>query len=399
MVSAGTHRSANASVSLPPGRLTASKLALAQKCPGSFAIGHVQTEGAAAHTGIQVHRFLEKMLLDGQLRFDLTTDTKARAVCQEIDPLDVLEAARAGLTGPVEILPETAFALSPDATEAVVLPETEDHRDYSQAPEGWVCGTADVVVICEHEKTVAITDWKTGALASVTPAEENLQLRFHALAAARVYRVDRVIAQVAHVGPDGAIHPSPCEFGPEDFEQIADELRGITEEVSRAAAGGQDPHPTFVVGEHCRYCPAFAACPAQAGAAQALLDLSEKENAEELTPEIVVAAWQRLQAVEAATKKVRKALQDYVAGREEGIPLGGGVELGLAITQRDSIIPDVAMPILRERYGVNADRAVSVTKKGLRGVAGDETPEVVREIEEKDGLSTSYSEGLKERRT
>ena len=382
---------------LPQGRLTASKLALAQKCPGSFTIGHVQTEGPASRAGIQIHRFLEKMLADGQLRFDLTTDPKAHAVCQKIDSLDVLDTVRAGLTGPVEILPEIAFGISPDGTEALVLPEAEVHRDYSKAPEGWVCGTADVVVISEHEKTAAVTDWKTGVLASVAPAEENLQLRFHALAAARVYGVERVIAQVAFVGPDGAINPSPCEFGPEDFEQIARELQEITGSVARVGegAGLQNAQPAFVVGEHCRYCPAFAACPAQAGTAQALLD----EKTEELTPETAAAAWQRLLAVEAATKKVRRALQDYLVGREEGVPLGGEAELGLAVSQRDTIVPGVAMPILRERYGDVADGAVSVTKKGLRGVAGDETPDILREIEEKDGLSTRYSESLKERRT
>lgn len=387
---------------LPQGQLTASKLALAQKCPGSFAVGHVQTESPGSSRGVQIHKFIEKLLIYGEMRLDLVADPEARKVCRALDAGQLIYTARGGIPGPVEILPEIAFAIAPDATEAVVLEKTNNHRDYSDAPEGYICGTADVVVVAHggpggpEESTAVITDWKSGG-GAVPPAEQNLQLRFHALAASLIYGVEHVIAQIAYVGQDGAIHPSPCEFGPGDLQKISRELQEVATRVNGVRQDPDQKAPrreSFVVGEHCRHCPAFAACPAQAGAAQALL----QEKTDELTPETAAAVWERLQAVEAATKKVRKALQEYVAGREEGIELPDGAELRVATSRRETIVGAVAMPVLRDRYGDLADKAATVTKKGLKELAGEEAAEVLQELEERRGIKTTYSESLRESR-
>lgn len=97
---------------------------------------------------------------------------------------------------------------------------------------------------------------------------------------------------------------------------------------------------------HCRCCPAFASCSAQPGAAQALIE----EKLEELTLERTAEVWERLLAVEAAAKKVRKVLADYIDNRGERIPLQDGRELRLFQTRRDTILSAVALPLLRDRY-------------------------------------------------
>lgn len=402
---------------LPLGRLTASRLELARKCPGSFAIGHAQSDSAPANTGTQIHRFIEHLITTGEFILDRIEDETAREICAKLDPRIISEIARGEgriaddeLHGETElgpdpkILVEHQFALAPDTAEAVSLPEktgSEErlHRDYSEAPANYVCGTADVVAVYENARSGAagsgvavITDWKAGR--GVIAPERNLQLKFHAVSTSLVYNVEIVVVQIAYVFPNGTIHPSAFTFYKADLVQAAQELRSILVGVEEARMGS----PLFRTGSHCTYCPAFASCPAQAGAAQAILGA----DAEELTPQKAAEIWPQLQAVEAATKKVRKALGTFVENTPEGIPLKdpadpeAGKILRFSNTTRDTIRPDVAMPILRRKYGEDADKAVTITKKGLQSVTGSEYKKVFDLIEEEDGVKASYSGSLKE---
>lgn len=386
-------------VKLPLGRLTASRLALAKKCPGSFALGHVETDSPPARTGTEVHAFIQRMLVDGEFDPAGVTDPDARAISEKLDPSEVLEVVRGygadeetedTVSGAAEILAEQGLALSPEANHAISLPDDGEARDYSAAPNGYLCGTADVIAVTGE--AVVITDWKTGAM--VSPPERNLQLRFLALAASLVYEVDTALVQICYINPDGTLHPTSAVLERGDLEGIAGEMEGLTAAVQKGRLGA----PTFRLGDHCRQCPAFASCPAQAGAAQALIEM----EAEELTPATAAEAWRRLVAVEAATKKVRKTLQDYLANRGEGIDLAapddpaGRAELKLIETRRETIVPEVAMPLLREIYGDEADMAVSVTKKGLQKLAGERARELLSDVEDGEGIKTTYSESLKE---
>lgn len=141
-----------------PGPLTASRLELAAKCPGSFALGHVQTESEAAGKGTEIHAFIETLLSEGLLEPQALTDPEARSICERLDPTEVFRIA-AGRSlagenaeeeedpGEGQLLVEHALALSPDAGEALAFPEGGGHRDYSEAPEGYVCGTADAIAV------------------------------------------------------------------------------------------------------------------------------------------------------------------------------------------------------------------------------------------------------------
>jgi hypothetical protein len=136
-------------------------------------------------------------------------------------------------------------------------------------------------------------------------------------------------------------------------------------------------------------CADFAS---QAEAAQALLEFKD----DELTDENIGTTWRRLQAVEAAAKKVRAALAGYLEIKESPIALGGGAELKLIEATRESIIPDVAMPILRDTFGDDADEAVSLTKKGIERLAEGHAKQVLATLRDAGATKTTYSKSLRE---
>lgn len=54
------------------------------------------------------------------------------------------------------------------------------------------------------------------------------------------------------------------------------------------------------------------------------------------------------------------------------------------------------MPLLREAYGQEADAAASVTKTGLKKLAGKDLSGVMGRLEGAGAVETSYSESLRE---
>ena len=382
-------------------RLTASRLALASKCPGSFAYPHdgeLHADGPASK-GTAVHAFIEALLAWGSCEPGRVEDPEARAVCEGLNPSDVVGVSGAAL-GDFHV--EVALAYDPATGEAHVL-GGDHHRDYSAAPSGFVCGTADVVALWdeggdgqERNGRILVTDWKTGSRASIAPANENPQLAFLALAARKALGRpdDSVAAQLAFVDAGGGISLSRHEFADEELAAAEEEILRILRSVEESRAGEHPEAPRLVTGGHCRYCPAIARCPAMAGAAQALL--SEKDD--ELTTHSVAAAWERLQAVEAAAKKVRASISAYVASErcEGDVDLPGGSSLRIVESRRDKIDPNLAMPMLRGAYGEGADAAVSVSKTGLKKLAGPDLSRVMGELEHAGAVEVTHSESLRE---
>lgn len=242
-------------------RLTASRLELASKCPGAFALPHTERESAPAATGTLVHSYTEGLLTGADPT--LPSDPAARRICSGIDPEKLLAVATTGHPdSPIQV--EQAVALGPNADHAVLLPKAARHRDYSAAPEGYIPGTADVVAVVVNEETVvvneetvAVTDWKTGSTMPTDP-ERNPQLRFHALAQALVHGATAVDVQIGYIGPDGEIHASSFRFEAEDLARMAAGFRGLMERVNAARYAQANARPLLVVGGHCVHCPAFS---------------------------------------------------------------------------------------------------------------------------------------------
>lgn len=384
---------------------------MAAHCPGSFALAHDDHENPAAEKGTAIHSFIEAVLADGIYEPEKVENPSAREVCEGLDPSQLIDVAgaRMGNLGDLgELHIEVPLAYHPATGEAVAL-DSEGHRDYSAAPKGSVCGTADAVALWEEEdgRYLLVTDWKTGSRL-VDPPYRNLQLAFLALSASRVFgqktdskpdgtadgmpdgMQEHVIAQIAYVDGSGAITVTAHEFSKEDIQSAEAKLRALAQSVERSRGG----EPRLVVGAHCRFCPAFARCPAQAGAAQALLE--DKDDS--LSDAKVGEAWERLQAVEAATKKVRAALTDYVASAapDGGVKLPQGSVLKIVESRREKIDPALAMPVLRAAYGEEADAAVTISKTGLKKLAGDSLSRCMAALEESDAVEVSHSESLRE---
>ena len=381
---------------------TASRLDLARACPGSFALPHHARETPQATKGTLIHEYLALLINQGLAEPERVMGPEARAVCAGVDPAEVLEIC--GFSGADAPAAEVAFAYDPVRGDAVALeagPAGASHRDYSRAPEGWVCGTADAVAVGEDR--VLITDWKTGAYA-VAPPERNPQLRFLALAAARAHGAREAAAQVVYVDRRGRLSASAAEFGSEELERIASEVRATLRSVGLARLRAQDaphgfshaiPDPRDLkTGAHCRLCPAFSGCPAQAGAAQALL----RDKDATLTERKVAEAWATLQAVEAATRRVRATLAAYVAASGGSLELPGGKALRLVESRREKIDAERALPLLRGElgFGERADGAVSVSKTALGKLAGSDLPGVMAALEEAGAVEVSHSESLRE---
>jgi hypothetical protein len=378
----------------------------------------VETENEASAKGTLVHAYIERVLATGEENVSGIRDPETRRLCERLDARELYWIAKAShdtdkdLVGPQfggplatdldaldEIFTEVPFALDPKTAQARPLP-SDGHRDYSGAPEGWVCGTADAVAVAKGmsrlsesapaEDEVVITDWKTGMI-PVDHPEANLQLRFLALAAARSYGVRKATVQIAYIDNEGEITVSAFEFGLRDLDEIAEQLRAISRRVEEARTESL----ALKVGSHCRYCPALRFCPAQASAARSLLDAAGEAAAGELTPREAALIWNRLQTVKHAIKVSEEVLQAYVE-QEDGIELPGGGQLKLVTSKRDKILPEVTMPLLRDLFGDEADKAVSITKKGLSAVAGERAKALLTEIGQRDGIRTSYSERLQE---
>lgn len=374
-------------MSLP--QLTASRLWLAVACPGSFAHEHTVTTSEAAERGSQVHSYIAATL-SGERTLS-PEDEKAAGLCARISDADLDAVAMPAGDHDTELHVEAAMYLSP-ASGAAGLLEGSHHRDYSGAPEGALVGTADVGAV--EEDRVRISDWKTGVGEVPDPAG-NWQLRFLALAAARIFGKETATVQVARIAASGEITPTEADLSPQDLEEIACELDELAGRVEAGRAGDPEYRP----GPQCRYCPAFSRCPAMAGAAQALMDSSE-DGEEELTPRKAAELWQQLQAVEAATKRVREALTEYVYSRP--ITTEEGKELKVLTSRREQIDSSRAFTILREYLpGDEAmAEAVAVTKSSLsRALDKEAAAEVLAAFKEAGAVSESYSESLREVRS
>ena len=190
--------------------LTASRLSLAARCPGAFVLPHFGRETPEATRGTAIHAHVARLLEDGLWEPEREEDPEARAVLLRMGPAEL--RASCAFEGVSSLRAEVPFALDPSSGTARLLPPASGgHRDYSSAPAGSVCGTADAVAAGDGR--VLVTDFKTGSF-PVAPPETNPQLAFLALAAARAYGAPEAVARIVRVDPEGRLLASTAEFSP-----------------------------------------------------------------------------------------------------------------------------------------------------------------------------------------
>lgn len=330
---------------------TASGLTRALRCPASLRLPQVQREaGAPAVTGTQVHSFLEQVAqLGRESALEAVTDERARRICEALQ----LEGLPLG--DGTSWAAEVAFGwhLGTGAAREV---GRNVGRGYPTQP-GEVYGTADLVALSPDKSTVYVLDVKTGR-GWMPSAGESAQLRFLALAACVTYGCAQAEVGHLHVREDGSVYPERATLDALELDLFGEQLRQLH-------ADAQAGRGRLAEGPWCRYCPAFASCPAKAALACASVDVPAA-----LTPEVAAAAWARMKAVRQVLDRVEEALKEYA--REQPVALGDGLVLGPVETSRDELDGAKVYAAMAKLYGPEVAQAsveLEASKKSVdRGV-------------------------------
>lgn len=404
---------------------TASSLWLAALCPASHVLPQTRMVSADMERGTAVHRYLERLPEVGRARALAEVPPEHREMCERIDPAQVpqglREAAYAWNVDTGEVL-HLGNGIGRDYTAALrrKLEERDgsadqeamhragqgggaaaqarlhegggrpvvakgDHEAAAAQPVGrWIFGTADVV---ETDGPVVVSDYKVTDVpidgnSLLKPAGQSHQLRFLALAVARLTGADAV--EVAHlrVGGDGRIDGSDrAGLGYFDLAQVGEEVRGIVAGVERAAGQAQ---PDLSPGDHCRFCAAAQRCPStRALIGQLIEDL-------DMAPLPVIAdavAWQWVKEARAALDLLDQELRRRAALMPIHLPDGREVR-EVEVEQR-RLDPRVTFDVMRDAYGRGASwQAMETSKAAVQRVTGGGAGlrSVLKEIEARGGV-------------
>lgn len=282
-------------------RFTASSLARVSACPVSEALPHVQTASSIdAARGTAAHEFLFR-LHNGELREDALAEVPAehREYCASI-ALEPVPGAIAEVALSYDVLRRTARVLS------------VSNREYGELGPSEIAGTCDLFIPAPPRGVATVVDWKTthdvDGMERFAP-----QLEFYALALARVHHLARIRYEIVAIDDRGQPHYAvQVELDFEDLEVIADRLveawRSVGDAERAAAQHARSSSAPWVPnvsdGEHCRYCPAWRACPAK----RAVLEAVGR------TPEPNGATYLLVQDLERWAELGRETLREAVRG-------------------------------------------------------------------------------------
>lgn len=330
---------------------TASGLTRALRCPASLQLPQVQREaGAPAVTGTQVHTFLETVFeLGREAALERVTDERAARICAALD-LSTLP-----LGDGTNWASEVAFGwhLQTGAGREV---GRNVGRGYPTKP-GELYGTADLVALSADNTTVHVLDVKTGR-GWMPSAAESAQLRFLAMAACATYGCSQAEVGHLHVREDGAVWLERASLDALELDLFAEQLRQLQATVE--AREGR-----LAEGPWCRYCPAFASCPAKVALACASVNAPAQ-----LTPETAAAAWLRMKEVRQVLDRVEEVLREYASTTP--VSLGNGMQLAAVESSRDELDGAKVYATMAKLYGPEVAQAsveLDASKKSLdRGV-------------------------------
>lgn len=238
-------------------KIGASSMKRWSKCPGSVKLseGIESRSSVFAEEGTKAHELGEKWLLEGETAIAGYPVDMVEHVSVYVDA--VAERDDAHLHN--ELLVEQRFHLH------------ELHSD--------LFGTSDAIVWQPGIERLSVIDLKYGAGVPVE-VEDNPQLQYYALGALLANKqwkpreVEVVIVQPRCPHPDGPVRAQVLQVV-DLLDFAADLVEAVkrTEEASAKYAGALDKgwySEWLSPGDHCRFCPAAAICPAQKNKAQQL---------------------------------------------------------------------------------------------------------------------------------
>jgi hypothetical protein len=365
-------------------RITASSLDRAIACPASTALPAVWEESSpAAERGIAIHEFLDGSITHGRdaALAKVPADAPWRPLCEAIDLSLVLQGAKTAAT-------ELALAYDIENDSGRVI-GSHLNRRYGDTT-GEVPCTADLAIEYESGPPLVL-DWKAGHQTVVV--HENRQMEMLGLAYARAKQINAVQVAVAMVHDSGFIEVDDVlVLGPMELARIANDVANAVDaskEMQRAVSAGEpiDVRP----GDHCRYCPCKAACPAQVGLIRELarapgqslgpllgdagkerLATALRERIATLDADAIGRAWQMLGVIESLVETARSQLTNRIL-ESGGLTMQDGSRLDAQTEKREGIDGRIALPLLRT---LNLEEAAEpkVTKAAIEREARRATP-------------------------
>jgi hypothetical protein len=320
--------------------LSSSRLELADKCPGHLTLPHVDEPNEWSEAGTERHAADEDAINAGEI------------------PEEYMDRWP-GLTWRSEV-----SYMYDVATDSARFLGVGIERAYGPRGPLEIPGTVDVEG--RGRGMIVIVDRK--GFEAQAPAADHPQVRFLALAAARVQPADRVIVAIRpEIGPMDIDEIDPV-FG---LDVIAHDVKALlirSAAVRRDARAGK-PAP-FNTGRHCRWCPAFAACPKQAELKALVVqdddnpDLALQTYLDADSAPDVYALYKRIGILH---KRIAQSLFAYAAGTP--IPLGSGRMFGrVDKLGNEKLDGNTVHAVVKEMHGqAAADAAVirTATKKRL----------------------------------
>lgn len=351
--------------------LTPSSLSRAAACPASQALPHTQIATHYTRRGTALHRFfflVSTQGVDAALAWLIAEVPDLVPAARAID-LNRLPASR-----PESYAAEVSLAWDPESGEAKELGRgLERDEAIRLAPEGWMPMTLDV--LGDSGDAADVFDYKTG-YSEVDAAEDNWQLDGYSVGAAALLKRTAARQGIIRVPVDDGKDPwfDVAELDEFKLLMAAERIREVIARVKEAGAnlraGGK---PNFVVGPHCKRCPAFAFCPANMSLMRSVLvdvgsDAATKKEIDQyvtnltgsLTTDNFGETFAKLKAAENLIEKLLEVAKTF-AVQHGPIPLGDNWFYGQIEEEKEYVHPETVRDVLIEMHGRGvADAAVKM---------------------------------------
>lgn len=377
-----------------------SGLERASICPTSQVLPHTERKRAGiwAARGNILHPFLADVPNIGRDAALERVPSQFREACAVIDT-NFLETMREGA-----FAQEVAFGLDIYREGARELGRGLSRLEaYRLARPGELTGTVDVVGVTDD--AVVVYDYKTG-YTYFDVIERNWQLLGYAIAACLAYDRGHAYLAIIRVPEHGEPYFLRGEVSFEGLQSGLAALRELNERIGEMRmlqlAGERLP---LVTGEHCKYCPAVASCPAIAKL-QRRFTSPKGWRLPALGTGSDALYVEALRRGEFALAQLREKLEAYA--HRNPIDLGNGVHWGPRRYSKDKVDVKRARPILEALMDAEAadvciktsetftkdglDDAIRGLKKRRKGVTIRRMKqEVLTQLRAAGALTTTYS--------
>lgn len=359
-----------------------------------------ERDNTDATRGREIHGYLQRlgegMTVEASLE---AVDERYRDAAAEVDLEDLKDVL--GLS------PEMTIAYNPVTDTARVLGSGLD-RQYEEAglEEDEIPVTMDVIGLDRKDGPVrgVVVDYKTG-WGRIAPTHKNWQMKGGALALARAFDLDEVVAQLIYLREGKAARRDRAVFSAADLAAIAGEarMRHALAMSDRALYVQSNITPDAVRGSWCKYCPSFFSCPGQIGLMKAMFAPGGElaENPGPLGPDQIADAYRRMEELKPAWGHLKKSI--LAAARERPVliqTLDNGTQLWLGLTEvvgNEKLDADITRQVVREllddqaadevcAFTVSKDRIATAAKKRVpKGKGASKEREIYAEIKRRRG--------------